>query len=157
MTDLKSQIADLRSELDRSHEQTFAVLEQAVSMIQKSFRSEIVRQSEICQRLSRLEIVAKLADGEAIPAIEVEEHIVEERPRRSASDIILHRLRDSRSPVPTSELDELVTEQGLTRSAAIKAKSNLRKDGFVTAAKCRWSITAAGRRKINGHHPPGGP
>ncbi|MGA0532701.1 hypothetical protein [Hansschlegelia sp. KR7-227] len=174
MTDLASQIEDVRSEMGRTTSQILSVIEKATREVQRvSDRSlaivreaviaGAIREEKLHKKLAKLEVMAKLQpDDEEAPRsakADPEKPPLDQpnQPKRSASEIILFKLASSRQPVPTGDLDEIVIEEGLTKSAAEKAKYHLKKDGLATASKRRWSITDAGRKKLNGHHPPGGP
>ena len=171
MTDLASQIEEVRSEMGRTTSQILSVIEKAtrdvqrvsdrsLAIVREAVIAGAIREEKLHKRLAKLEVMAKLQPDDEEAALTAKpdpERPSSEQPKRSASEIILFKLASSRQPVPTGDLDEIVVEEGLTKSAAEKAKYHLKKDGFATASKRRWSITVAGRKKLNGHHPPGGP
>lgn len=175
MLDLDFEIAEIRKKLDLSssdlaqvvsslnkevaaHVQA-AITEGAVK-IQKAIASNLERDHMLRIRLSGLEVAAsassdqQLSTPPAVPrgTISRIEYAHEASSRKSAADLILERLANSRNPVPTGDLDSIVIGGGLTKASADKAKYLLKKNGYATAVKRRWSITDVGRKMLNGLH-----
>lgn len=175
MLDLDFEIAEIRKKLDLSssdlakvvsslNQEVAANVQAAITegaiKIQKAIASNLERDRTLRIRLSGLEVAASASPGsqraaiQAIPSDGLSQGGLDhdDATRKSAADLILGKLARSRTPVPTGELDNIVIGEGLTKASSDKAKYLLKKDGYATAVKRRWSITEEGRKRLNGLH-----
>lgn len=135
-----------------------ATISDNTTKIQKAITGALERDHARRIRLAGLEVAASVSPAhqhsgaEAVSSSDVSsvDPAQDDTPRKSAADLILAKLARSRTSVPTGELDDIVIGEGLSKAASEKAKYLLKKDGYATAEKRRWSITQEGRRKLNG-------
>lgn len=176
MLDLDFEIAEIRKKVDLSssdlakivsavNQEVAANVQAAIAAgttkIQKAISSALERDRALRIRLAGLEVAASASsghprsEGETVPSSAVLNNglVQDDAPRKSAADLILGKLARSRTPVPTGDLDDIVIGEGLSKAASEKAKYLLKKEGYATAEKRRWSITKEGRKKLNGLPP----